>query len=255
MMSVEALRRRGSRWNPEVGMRYMPILRQVRRERGRPTIVDIGSGPSGASPYWRGTVLSFDLEGEPGGAGHVSTIGSILDLPVADAAAPVVLCLDVLEHLSPAARAAAIDELVRVAGDLLFIAVPTGREAAAHDAEMAAVYERHRGEVDRFYAEHLDNGLPDEHELLAMVHGALDRVGRSGVVRATWNCPLRTRSFIITRFARRSALDHATWLGLLLGLPILSRLKGRPAYRLIVRVDLAPGEAAQPALRSVSSAS
>jgi hypothetical protein len=239
MSLLVAVRARCKRWNPEVGMRYMPILREVRRELGHPAIVDVGSGPSGAAPYWWGSVLGFDLEGARGEGRHHAAVGSILDLPIGDGTAPVVLCLDVLEHLSPAMRADAIDELVRVSGRLLFIAVPTGREAAAHDAAMAAVYEEHRGEVDRFYAEHLDNGLPDADELLATVRDSLRRMGRTGSVAATWNCPIQVRSRIITRFARRSLLDHVAWVGMLLALPVLSRLKGRPAYRLIVRVDLA----------------
>src|SRR3546814_20331081 len=91
--------------------------------------------------------------------GLIPASGSIFDLPIRSAGVPVVLCLDVLEHISSEDRLGALRELVRISDRRLVFAVPTGMPAMVHDAEMAAYYELQRGRRAPFFAEHPNNGL------------------------------------------------------------------------------------------------
>jgi hypothetical protein len=63
----------------------------------------------------------------------VPIVGSGTALPFRDRAFDVVVCSDMLEHLAPTDRPAAIQETVRVSRTLTIIGFPSGRAAEAHD--------------------------------------------------------------------------------------------------------------------------
>jgi hypothetical protein len=146
-----------------------------------------------------------------------------------------------LEHLPPDLRQQAIDELVRITGKLLIVAVPAGHQAQAHDAETAEQFRRIRGAEFRYLAEHVAHGLPEPAELDAYVRSAVERLGRSATVELIPNANLRLRAFITRRWVRRGPLDKLAWVALTWLSPLLARVNGGVTYRQISVVRFVDG--------------
>jgi hypothetical protein len=83
-------------------------------------------------------------------------------LPFADGAFPVVLALDVLEHVPSEARAAWLAELWRVAGRFLLVGNPFATPGVAEaDRYLFELIRTRYGYEHGFLAEHLRHGHPD----------------------------------------------------------------------------------------------
>jgi hypothetical protein len=94
-------------------------------------------------------------------------------LPFPDAAFDVVLSSDVLEHMEAGARAAHVQELVRVARRRVILCWPAG--SPEKDAAEARLQARLRAELGLhldFLEEHLRFGLPREADVRAMAEAA-----------------------------------------------------------------------------------
>lgn len=227
-------------WNPDMAMRYLPVVRIVRRYGLADLVTDVGSGASGIAPYLRrpvdGVDTAFDGPADPRLA---QVHGSVVDLPFPDASRPCVVSVDMLEHLPPDLRARAVDELVRVSGRLLVIAVPCGPAALAHDREMQRRYTAVRGHRYRYLDEHVEYGLPDADRLRSWIGAALTRHGRRARLALLPNAPLPLRGFLMERWIRRGPLDRAAWVAMVWAATPLSLLRGGEPYRRIAVVDLA----------------
>jgi len=139
-------------------------------------LLDVGSGSEGVAswlgPEWRVTAVdvSFVAIGAmagPHGPADRMVAGDVTDLPFGDDSFDVALALDVLEHIPPADRARAIDELVRTTRRRVIVACPTGQDAFAADRRLAA---RLRGRGMRppgWLVEHEANGFPERDDLHA----------------------------------------------------------------------------------------
>ncbi|HSC90716.1 MAG TPA: class I SAM-dependent methyltransferase [Gaiellaceae bacterium] len=107
-------KRAPSRSSPAYAVRA-PLVRWLReeadriaRERRRVRVLDVGSGPKPYEPLfapWAEAYVGVDPAGS-------DLVGTVEDLPVADASYDVVLCNQVLEHCADPARA--VRELRRV---------------------------------------------------------------------------------------------------------------------------------------------
>lgn len=93
-------------------------------------------------------------------------------LPYSDKAFDVVVSSDVFEHIPHELRPAWADELARVAAIGQVHSVPcdsddTHWNSSSADREFAAWYEATVGEPERWTVEHIRNGVPTTHELIA----------------------------------------------------------------------------------------
>jgi SAM-dependent methyltransferase len=89
-------------------------------------------------------------------------------IPFAAGAFDVVVSLDTLEHVPPAARAQFVAECARVCRRTLLIAAPYGSPGhGAYEARLDELYRAVHGEYHRWLHEHVVNGLPTEGELEA----------------------------------------------------------------------------------------
>ncbi len=163
---------------------------------------------------------------------------SVLSTPFADATRPCVMSVDMLEHVPRELRQAAVDELVRITGRLLIIAVPVGPVAEQHDREVAEKFRAVRGAEYRYLREHLEYGLPTEQELRDYVESAMRRYGRKGTVRLQPNADLRLRRFIVDRWISRRLPDKAAWVALTWASSLCARANGGQPYRQIAVVEL-----------------
>ena len=229
--------------------RLAPILHLIREVEGR-ELLDAGSGSRGIAPWlpaWSVTALdsSFDDYGAATGPrrGAARTVvGDIRAMPFDDGAFDVVLALDVLEHVRPEDRTAALAELARVAARRLVVACPAGAPALASDRRLAETLPSPPGWLD----EHIANGFPEPGELTAALapHGSVRLLANEHVasherlVRAELS-PLPALALRLVAAALSPAL-RAGPLVRRVADGILMRVRGRdraPAYRAIVVLD------------------
>jgi SAM-dependent methyltransferase len=236
--------------------RLLPVAALV-REAGGDELLDVGSGSRGLArwvpPGVAVTALdtTFDDYGAAGrfvGAGARPVVGSVLAMPFEDRAFHTVAAIDLLEHLAPADRPRALDELVRVTRGRLIVACPVGAEALAADARLARALERRRAPVPGWLEEHLRNGFPERAEIADRLapHGRLRVIANLALsrherlVRAELSVP----AYLPTRLAA-AALGRAARGGRAPGRAAawaLAALRGDdrpPTYRLVFCLDVA----------------
>jgi glycosyltransferase involved in cell wall biosynthesis len=226
-------------WTIEVAMRYMPVVRFARRFGDVNDLTEIGSGGTGIAPYLGLRMIGVDQDfGEHSSPLMTKVMSSVLALPFADRSRRNVVSVDMLEHVPPSVRDQAVDELVRIAGDLLIVAVPSGEGAATQDVELDELYLRRHGENYSFLSEHVTYGLPSQAELDSAIKRAMDRYGRTGDLTYSWNTNLRLRKLLMRvwvddRALARAALVFANYLH-----PAMTRLHIGRCYRLIAVLRL-----------------
>ncbi len=214
-----------NRWHPEVAIRYLPIVREIRKLR-QPTVLEIGSGGLGVAPYLgrqvTGVDTSFALPFHPL---LKRVVGSGTKIPFPDLSFDVVIAVDVLEHVKPADRAKVISEMRRVAKREIIVAVPTGEPAAEQDRELNETYRKIYGQTFPFLDEQLGFGLPTKEEI---------KKAMGDNVRVENNEPLVLRDFLMRGWMKPDFLNKLFyWKILLLFLPFFKLFDRPPYYRTI----------------------
>jgi len=205
-------------------------------------VTDVGSGSVGIAPYLRRPITGVDAN--MGKAVHpllTPVDSSVLETPFADRSRPCVISVDMLEHLPPNLRQQAVDELVRIAGRLLVLAVPSGPAAEAHDREAADAFRAARAADFRYLTEHVENGLPTPAQLKGYLRAAVEKLGREATITLVPNANLRMRAFITRRWVRRAMIDKAAWVALTWLSPLLARVNWGVTYRQIGVVRFSDG--------------
>ena len=99
-------------------------------------------------------------------AGDVDVHASVADLPFEDREFSAVVALDLLEHIPESLRGRAIEEILRVADDVVVIAGPFhSQELVAAEERLRQYYLNLTGRPHRWLTEHADFGLPDIEEV------------------------------------------------------------------------------------------
>ncbi|MBM4245614.1 MAG: methyltransferase domain-containing protein [Deltaproteobacteria bacterium] len=149
--------------------RYALVAETLRRiAPGADAVLDVGGTMGGGAGHlaWTGDFLpGRDVRVVDARAADLPR-HDVLDpqapLPFADRAFPVVLALDVLEHVPAAARDAWLGELLRVAGRFLLIGNPFATPGVAEaDRYLFELIRTRYGYAHGFLAEHLEHGHPD----------------------------------------------------------------------------------------------
>jgi SAM-dependent methyltransferase len=136
-------------------LRYAPLVRELRRlAPGR--VLDVGSGPEGLRMFWRGDVVGAELAYKRRPL-HRAVIAHAARLPFPARAFPAVVSSDLLEHLPPGSRPAAIAEMSRLAARALLLTFPSGAAAARMYRAIARFYRQ----PPPWLADHLAHELPD----------------------------------------------------------------------------------------------
>lgn len=143
-------------------IRYRPVLDELVR-RCPSSVLEVGSGPEGLAMFWLGRVAGVDVSFHRRPL-HRATRASALALPFPDRSWPMVVSCDMLEHVPPALRRQAVQEMARVSEQFLVIAFPSGPAARACYARLSRQFPS-RG--IRWLSEHMRYGLPDAGEVAA----------------------------------------------------------------------------------------
>lgn len=237
-------------------IRFVPVLDAL-RDVAPGRLLDVGSGSTGIAPLlpngWRVTALDANFADYgatvTGRASARRVLGDVRRLPFPDAAFDVVVAVDLLEHVAPEGRGAAIDELCRVARHRAIVACPTGAAALTADRNIKRLLEARGTTVPPWLDEHLDNGFPERTELAehAARHGAVNVEGNESAsahervtlaeLRLMSAVPLRLAARALARALRRTAFPGP------LAANVIRRLGGHdrePTYRSVICVDVEP---------------
>jgi SAM-dependent methyltransferase len=167
-------------------------------ELGGGRALDVGSGSEGVASWLRGdwAVTAVDRSFAPIGAMRGpradrpvhTVVGDARELPFADGEFDVVLALDVMEHIEPAARGRALSELVRTARRRVIVAGPAGDAALAADAGLAEGLRRRGLTPPGWLTEHEANGFPAPGDLREQLagHGRLRLLGNENLRWHEW---------------------------------------------------------------------
>lgn len=210
-------------------IRYQPILKEL--DCFKPTcVLEVGSGPEGLALFWHGQVVGINPSYPRRPLPH-AVQGSAVTLPFADSAWPLVVSCDMLEHLLPATRRDAVNEMARVCGERLLIAFPSGLAAQTCYAQLA---QQGAGPHAAWLIDHIHYGLPEAAEVASWLRTA----GWS--VQTSWHESVQTHQRLMRWETRRpiQALTYAMtrlvgpWLAL--HWPVANR---EPLLRALLRAD------------------
>lgn len=159
--------------------RYYPIVRHIRKSGiDNPKILEVGSGKMGITPFLKKHVFSVDLYFSSETNRLVNpVIASAMELPFQDGAFDFVICMDMLEHIPGEERKNAIAEFFRLARGEVIVGVPCGQLSSHYEKRLNDIHLERLHRENPFLREHIEFGLPDAHEMKALI---------SNCARAAW---------------------------------------------------------------------
>jgi len=153
----------------DVALRYLPVAEEILRGGMQaPSILEVGSGATGITPFLPHPVTGADVSFEGTVSDRLRPVPLTGPyLPFGDGSFDYVISVDMLEHANPADRPGFVSEMIRVAKREVILAVPCGRLAEEQDRALDEYFFRKRGERYVYLREHVENGLPTEGEILS----------------------------------------------------------------------------------------
>lgn len=157
-------------WSPDSALRYLPIVSLIKKDRNINSILDVGSGALGITPYLKTPVTGLDMNFH----GPKSTLlkqvkGPAYNMPFSKKSFDAVICVDVLEHIVPKKRNKVIRELLRVAKKKIFIVCPCDKDSEKEDQIIQSYVIKTFGLGDPFLREHIKFGLPTINTIKAFI--------------------------------------------------------------------------------------
>ena len=219
------------RWHPEVAIRYLPIVDEIKK-MDSVTILEVGSGGLGIAPYLNREVTGIDSDFSGPTHPLLKRIkGTGEKLPFADKSFGVVISVDILEHVPQKNREKVITEMIRVAQKEVIIATPCGNDSEKQDRVLSEIYKRKFGEDYQFLKEQLEYGLPDAKEVLSILKKL---TGNKIEINVVGNENLQVRKFLMTGWMTKNILADIFYRKLLLAfIPIFQLVNSGPFYRKI----------------------
>lgn len=247
------------RAHPHLRVRYYPVLRHLKEigADGETRVLEVGAGSLGITRYWHHPVTGVDIDFKGPQLGYLRQVeASAEQLPFVDDSFDVVISVDMLEHLTPDQRSAAIREMMRVSAGEVILGIPCGDDARTCERWARTLCSRAVSSApdivraDRirrrsaFLAEHATCGLPADEDIVALMKRFEDGSGRRIDVETFGNEPTwfwRLSLPAVVPLGRLSAaLSHAA--GLVLQ-PLLPLLPGRPYRRFFLARKQQPDSA------------
>src|SRR3989344_2783502 len=210
-------------WHPEVALRYLPVVAEIRNLKPRPTVLDVGSGGLGIAPYIGFKVTGVDVKFRPPFHSNLERIkAKAQKLPFADNVYDAVVSVDSMEHLNPEMRKKAIKEMLRTARKLLVIAVPCGSESYKQDKLLARIYRKKFNKKYHFFEEQLRLGLPETSEIKDTIIDAGVNLKKKISLKIINNESLALRKFLMTGWISKNIFANIFYRKiLLLAIPLM----------------------------------
>jgi len=159
--------RRYPDWVPEIALRYLPVVEEIRAQPARSAILEVGVNRSGLTTYLPVPVVGVDCVL---GTVRLPLVTSVVAkghaLPFQTMAFECTVSMDTLEHIEASDRNQFLAELMRVTRRRVYVGCPMGQDVEDTDRQLQHEYRLHKGESFPFLDEHLANGLPRLEECL-----------------------------------------------------------------------------------------
>ena len=157
----------------DIAFRYLPVVELIKKNKfNRSTILEIGSGDLGITPYYSGEVIGIDISFDQPSSRQLKKIkidGPIF--PFKDNEFETSISIDVFEHIKPEERLAYFIEIFRVTRKGFILVLPVGNLSYEHDKKLGDYFFKIHNKKDKFINEHLENNLPS----IAVLHHELFR--------------------------------------------------------------------------------
>lgn len=228
-------------WDISIALRYLPIVKDIERKLTKGRVLDVGSGEYGLATYipkkYKVTGTDVDF-GEKRSKKLKIVKASVENLPFKDKAFPVVVCVDMMEHLPAKIREKSIDEMVRVAGKYLYIAFPRGKMSGVIDRYIDKYYFLTHKENLPYLKEHIEYGLPKEEKMVRAIEKSAKKRGRKLKIKTRGNTSLIVwLGLLLVGFSEFRPLTYF-YHKLILIFPFLKYLNFFPTYRVIIYSEL-----------------
>ena len=222
-------------WHPEVALRYLPVVKDIKSLGKYPTVLDVGSGGLGIAPYIGFKVTGIDVRFRPPFHPRLDRIkASATALPFADKVFDAVVSVDTFEHLKPSDRTKAIYEMLRTAKKLAVIAVPCGKLAYQQDKQLSRIYRKRYGKNYHFLQEQLKLGLPEQPDIISAITQAARDMNIRVNLTILDNENLKLREFLMIGWMSKNIFTNIFFRKILLfTVPILVFMNNPPVYRKI----------------------
>lgn len=221
--------------HPEHALRYLPIVALIKNQHlENAKILDVGSGPLSLTPYLKVPVDGIDMDFSEGGNSPLlnKIKGTGTNLPFRKNSYDVVISTDTLEHIPKDNREKAIYDMIKVAKNLVVIVVPTGKLSEKQDQELDKYYQKVFGKKNQFLSEHVENGLPQNEEILVSIHKILRSLDKKGKVSSKPILNLLVRKVLMKTWISKNKYIYYTYMkGFLLLLPLLRLANFGNCYR------------------------
>jgi predicted SAM-dependent methyltransferase len=228
------------RWYPEVALRYLPIVDEIKKMDKKIKILEVGSGGLGIVPYLKKQVTGADSRFEEPFHPLLKKIkANAMKLPFESNSYDVVLTVDMLEHLEKKDREKAIEEMFRVAKKEVIIAVPCGKMAYEQDVLLDRYYREKRGESFHFLKEQINFGLPDKKSMCDTIEKVAAASSKKISVKTQGNENLKLRMFLMKGWSSGNIIINIIFRKLFLFcIPIFRLFSQEPTYRQLFFISI-----------------
>lgn len=153
----------------DIVLRYHPIVKDIKQSEFK-RILEVGSDDYGIAPFlnkgFKVTLFDTSFRRKSLKTVHYKT-GSVLKLPFKKSAYDVVVSLDMLEHIPQKHRDKAINELLRVTKNKLYLGFPCDGGAKKRDLLFLKLVSPFKNlPHTKYIREHIENGLPRSKNVL-----------------------------------------------------------------------------------------
>jgi len=189
-------------YHADTALRYFPIAREIiKNVKEKDSIAEVGSGVRGITPFIPFKITGADISFSGEIAKNLRPVYlSVNKLPFPDKSFQHVICVDMLEHILPSNRPDMIVEMLRICTNVLYLAVPCGKESEAQDQMHGQAFFEIRGYRDSFLEEHIKNGLPEKTDIIDLISKAANMLNKSIDIKVLPNFNLKLRDFIMRQW-------------------------------------------------------
>lgn len=228
------------RWHPQIALRYLPFVKEIRKLGKDASVLEVGSGGLGIAPYLKRKVTGVDVYFKPPFFLLLKRIkGDATNLPFDNNSFNVVLSVDMLEHLPKEKREKAVYQMIRCAQEKVLIGVPCGAKAEKQDIFLDKYYQKKFGRRFSFLKEQVVFGLPNERRISDIINRASKRAKKKIKLRVKGNLNLSLRLFLMKGWVTDNLLVNLFFRKvLLLAIPLMRRMNQEPTYRKLFFVDI-----------------
>lgn len=156
----------------DIVLRYNPIVKDIKEGKYR-KILEVGSDDYGIAPFLnkKFNITLFDTTFRRKSLNKVKyKTGSVLKLPFKKDNYDIVVSLDMLEHIPQKYRERAINELLRVTKNKLYLGFPCDEDAKKRDLLFLRLVSPFKKlPHTKYIREHIENGLPSSRDVLKTI--------------------------------------------------------------------------------------